>query len=96
MLPAAFCVICRTVSARRHASAVEFALVQEHLRETSVVTKRAAHACAARVVGGLREDTVRVEIGGAFRNGGASWRRSSTAANWCPDPIMQKTARDVD
>src|SRR5829696_9263402 len=56
-----------------NASAVEFALVQEHLRETSVVTKRAAHACAARVVGGLREDTVRVEIGGAFR----CWERDS-------------------
>ena len=60
-----------------NASAVEFALVQEHLRETSVVTKRAAHACAARVAGGLREDTARVEIGGAFRNGGASSRSSA-------------------
>src|SRR5215208_3543432 len=56
-----------------NASAVEFALVQEHLRETSVVTKRAAHAGAARVVGGPRENTVRVEIGGAFR----CWERDS-------------------
>ena len=49
-----------------------------------------------RMHGGASPGGPRGKANGATGMAALRRRRSSAAANWCPDPIMQKTARDVD